>query len=91
MTGVKQGAGVVNTDLEEVRSCLFALQCVREERHDGLIMEGDCLQLIQKLRSKISQDNFVGLLFYDILACVESFSYSSWAYVKRGRIKLPMS
>ncbi|KAJ8436873.1 hypothetical protein Cgig2_002373 [Carnegiea gigantea] len=74
MSGVKQGAGFVNADLEEARSCLFTLQCIREERHDVLIMEGDYLQLIQKLRSKISQG----------LTCVESFSYLSWAYVKRG-------
>ena len=51
MVGVKQGVGFVNPEVEEARSCLFALQCVVEARYDGLVVEGDCLQLIHKLRS----------------------------------------
>lgn len=70
MASVKQGTRFVNAEVEEERSYLFALQYAQESRFDRLIVGEDCLQLIQKLKSKHSQDSVVGLLVHGILACV---------------------
>ena len=70
MAGFTRGAGFVNAEVEEPRPCLFALQYAQEARFDTLIVEGDCLQLIQKLKSKHTQDSLFGLLVHDISACV---------------------
>jgi len=51
-------------------------------------VEGDCLELIQKLKSKTIHDNFVGLVVKDILDLIESFSFYSWSYIKRGENKV---
>lgn len=77
-----------NAEIEEARACLFGIQAVGEAGYDNLIIEGDCLQLIQKLRSSQPLDNFVGLLVQDIQAYARRFSFLSWSYVKRGGNKV---
>ena len=67
LVGVKQGAGFVNVEVEEVRSCLFAPHCIKETLKQAMMgwLERDCLQSIQKVRSTMPPDNFVGLLVHD--------------------------
>jgi len=62
----KQRANFVNAKVEEARACLFALKNTLEAEHDGLIVEGDCLQLVQRFQSNDPQDNFIGLIIHDI-------------------------
>lgn len=44
----------------------------REANMDNLIIEGDCLPLIQKLLKRDIHDNFVGILVQTILVAAES-------------------
>jgi len=63
IAGVIQGASFVNQEVGEARSCLVNLQCVTEAEYDGLVVEGDSLHLIQKLRSKSIRTTLLAYLF----------------------------
>ena len=66
-----------DAEVEEVRAYLFGIQAIRQAGYDNLIIEGNCLQLTQKLRSSQLLDNFVGLLVQDIQVYARRFSFLS--------------
>ncbi|KAJ8435145.1 hypothetical protein Cgig2_018973 [Carnegiea gigantea] len=55
--GAKQGQGFARPEVEEARSYLFALQQAKDFGHTDIIVEGDCLGLVQVLKSRIALDN----------------------------------
>ncbi|KAJ8449837.1 hypothetical protein Cgig2_001493 [Carnegiea gigantea] len=83
LAGSKQGAGFGGALVEEARASLFGLRCTRDTGVRNILMEGDCLMLIQMLqinRFKIP----------DILAFALSFDFFSRSFVKREVIELLM-
>ncbi|KAJ8422247.1 hypothetical protein Cgig2_023106 [Carnegiea gigantea] len=52
MAGVQQGLGFAGPEVEEARVCIFGLRQAIAAGFVHLVIEGDCLSLIQKLRSK---------------------------------------
>jgi len=75
MTGFTNALNFADAEVKEAQACLFSIQAVWEVEHDNLVVEGGCLQLIQKLRSSQSPDNFVGLLVQDIQAYTRRFFF----------------
>jgi len=65
LAGTKQGVGFAGAEVEEARACLLVscVTCAKEANLDSLIVEGDSLSLIHKLRKKLIYDSFVGHLF----------------------------
>jgi len=80
---VKQGQGFTGPEVEEARSCLFTLQQAKDSIHTDIIVDGDCIGVIQVLKSRIVHDNSMGLIVKDILTLADSFSLFL-VYVKRG-------
>ena len=76
--GVDQGGGFAGPEVEEARACLFGFKCVFDLGLKRIVVEGDCLPLIQKLRQRHLQDNVVGVFVKDILLVSRSFSFLSW-------------
>lgn len=81
--GYQKGVGFGGPELEEGRACLLALQYARDHGFHHLEVEGDCLTLIQKLKSKKVEASFVGFIVVDILTLALSFEFISWGFVKR--------
>jgi len=51
-------------------------------------VQGDYINVIQKLQNKDIHDTFVGLLIRDILLVTESFQFYFWFDIKRGDNKI---
>ncbi|KAJ8427152.1 hypothetical protein Cgig2_017243 [Carnegiea gigantea] len=50
LAGVEQGGGFGGPEVEEAKACLFGIKCTHKAGLDNLVIEGDCLALIQKLK-----------------------------------------
>ena len=50
----------------------------------NIILEGDCLPLINMLKSSQNTDTTIGFFIRDILFFVVNFDLVSWSFVKRG-------
>ena len=69
--------------MEEARACLFGLRCTRDAGVHNILVEGDCLMLIQMLqinRFKIP----VGFFVQDILAFALSFDFFFTVFCQEG-------
>lgn len=71
LAGAKHGHGPANTMIEEARSCLYAVQSVFEYGARIIIIEGDCISLINMLKSSQIYDTAVGFYVRDILSLVK--------------------
>jgi len=60
LAGVDQGDNFAGTEVDEARACLFGLRSAQDAGIQRLVVGGDCLQLMQKLKLKKIQDNSVG-------------------------------
>ncbi|KAJ8438737.1 hypothetical protein Cgig2_013783 [Carnegiea gigantea] len=60
MAGVQQGMGFAGPEVEEARACTFGLKKATAARLANLVIEGDCLSLIQKLKNKQVPNNVLG-------------------------------
>ncbi|KAJ8434296.1 hypothetical protein Cgig2_009271 [Carnegiea gigantea] len=90
MAGARQGKGFVNLEVEEARACLFGLKQAQEVGFSYLIIEGDCLTLIQSRRSGTIHDNAVGLFISDVLEQVKFFQFFSWiGWGRMSQIRIP--
>ena len=69
--------------VEEARSCSYAVKSAFEFSAHTIILEGDCLFLIHRLKSSQVHDTFVGFYVRDILSFVKKFEFVSWSFVKR--------
>lgn len=84
MEGTQQGANFAGPTIEEARACLSGLQSAHDQGSLSLVVEGDCLPLIQKLQNKLIEDNVLGLFIVDILNLVAKFDFVSFLFVRRG-------
>ena len=69
-------------------ACLLGLQYAKEAGIANLIVEGDCLTLINLLKFSKVQDTFIGFLVRDILSLATSFSFCSWSFLTRAGNKV---
>jgi len=60
MAGVQQGLGFAGPELEEARACIFGLKRATTAGINRLVIERDCLALIQKLKAKQVPNNALG-------------------------------
>ncbi|KAJ8432657.1 hypothetical protein Cgig2_011823 [Carnegiea gigantea] len=82
LAGNKQGRGFIDAKTKEARACLFGFQQAKETGHTELIINCNCMNLVQKLKATIVHENFVGWVIQDILRLVELFNYYAWSFVK---------
>jgi len=60
--GVEQGPNFDSPLIEEGRACLLGLRYAKDVGITSIIVEGDCLTLINLLQFSKVQDTFVGFL-----------------------------
>ncbi|KAJ8421782.1 hypothetical protein Cgig2_011507 [Carnegiea gigantea] len=84
LAGAKHGHGPASALVEEARSCLFALQTVFKYGACTVTVEGDCLPLINMLKSGQIVDTTMGFFVQDIFCFTEHFDFVSWSFVERG-------
>lgn len=61
-----------------------ALACFLEHEFLSIIVEGDCLSLIAKLKKKEYPSTELGFLVFDILQLANGFNFCSFNHVKRA-------
>lgn len=81
---MKQGSHFAGAIIEEARACLFGVRTARDCCHLNLIVEGDCLPLINKLSSRVSEETTLSLIISDILDVTKHFNFVSFSFVKQG-------
>jgi len=81
--GSKLSHGFSGANVEEARACLHGLRSAHAHGCRHIIIESDCLQLIQMLKSKSIYDSLVGLFVQDIISFVVNFDFFSWSFVKK--------
>ncbi|KAJ8451057.1 hypothetical protein Cgig2_026866 [Carnegiea gigantea] len=84
LAGTEQVHGFTEPVLEEALACLLGLRRAMAAGIDNVVVEGDCLPLIQALGRNKIQDSFMGFIIQDILSIACSFRFCSWSFVKRG-------
>ena len=80
----EQGPSFKVPDIEEASTCLLGVKCALEAGIKNLIIEGDCLSLINSLKMKRTLDNFLHFIVADILSLTACFDFYSLSFVKRG-------
>ncbi|KAJ8452940.1 hypothetical protein Cgig2_014703 [Carnegiea gigantea] len=70
MAGVQQGTGFAGLEVEEARACIFGLKKATAAGLINLVIEGDCLSLIQKLKNKQVPNNVLGFFIQEVLRLV---------------------
>ncbi|KAJ8443070.1 hypothetical protein Cgig2_004275 [Carnegiea gigantea] len=81
--GTKHQYEHADISVEEARACLYGLQCAHNHRVYNIIIEGDCLHLMELLKAKSTPDNFLGFLIKDIISFLARFNLYAWSFVKR--------
>ena len=84
LAGVSQKMGYNGAELEEAGACLFALKQALAHGFRNLVIEGDCLALISKLRRQVRPNNMLGFFISAILSTSALFEFVSWSFVRRG-------
>jgi len=77
LVGSKHARGFGGATVEEARACLHTLKRAYSHGCRHNIIEGDCLQLIQMLRTRSILDRLVDLFIKDTISFVENFELSS--------------
>ncbi|XP_012840390.1 PREDICTED: uncharacterized protein LOC105960728 [Erythranthe guttata] len=72
----------------EAHAALFALQCAQRKGWQSIILEGDCLGVIEALRAGTDLSSSIGVFVDECLSLVPFFSSCSFSFVKRSGNKL---
>ncbi|XP_074266441.1 uncharacterized protein LOC141589714 [Silene latifolia] len=70
----------------QVAEAVAVLECISEaarRRHDKIVMESDCLLVVEALRKKAIGRSMLSLILYDILALCNSFTSIVWSFTSR--------
>ena len=84
LAGVSQKMGYNGAELEEAGACLFAIKQALAHGFRNLVIEGDCLARISKLRRQVRPNNMLGFFISAILSTSALFKFVSWSFVRRG-------
>lgn len=63
MAGSKQDSGFHGLDVAEAEACLFSIQQALFAGYTNIIIKGDCLTVVSKLRNKTQLDSVLGFTF----------------------------
>ncbi|XP_021741826.1 uncharacterized protein LOC110708037 [Chenopodium quinoa] len=76
------------TEVAEAKAVLFGLQLAGELGVQQIVLESDCLLVIQALRNKSTGSSSIHLVLDDIYAKSSNFVNVRWSFVKRGGNKI---
>ena len=88
--GTKQGTIFLGPELEEARTCRYALHQALSWGIHNVIIEGDSQVLIAKLQKRASLDADVGLIIHDTLVLSSEFSFVLFNLLEWKGIGWPM-
>ena len=77
LAGIKHYHGYAGASVEEARAYLHGLSCAHAYGIHNIIIESDCLKLIQMLRNKSLFGNSISLFIRDIISFVQNFDFYS--------------
>lgn len=83
LAAVQQGQRFVGPELEEARACLFAMQQVWDNGFRSIVMEGDSLSIVTKLKNKTTPNTELGNFISHILVFSRRFVFCAFTHVKR--------
>ncbi|KAJ8432161.1 LOW QUALITY PROTEIN: hypothetical protein Cgig2_006863 [Carnegiea gigantea] len=79
LAGSKQEIGFHGVEVAEAEACLFGLKEALQVGLSSIIIKGDSLSVITKLRNKSSLHSVL-----EILCTIARFSFHTWSCVKKG-------
>ncbi|KAJ8452726.1 hypothetical protein Cgig2_005062 [Carnegiea gigantea] len=82
-TAVQQGTSFCGPEATKANACLFVVKKALELDYEKVIVEGDCLSIIAKLRARSFPNMSVGLILAEIVNLSLSFVFCSFSHVKR--------
>lgn len=85
--GVEQSEGFRGPELEEAAACLLGVKNAKQLGVQRVIIEGDCLALINKLKTRVKTKNVVGLIVEEIRAITCHFDFFAFSLVRREGCK----
>ena len=88
---MRQGIGLCGAEYEESRSCLLACEEAVRRGMQCILLEGDCSNLITKLKNRSCPNTKLGLLISHILQVLSSVQFYDFVFVKRGGNKVALS
>ncbi|KAJ8431091.1 hypothetical protein Cgig2_007507 [Carnegiea gigantea] len=80
---LRKGKVFLGSEVEDALACVYALQRAQRQGFRNVIMEGDCLSLISKLKKKQHLASEISLLIDDILRLSSHFEFCAFTFVKR--------
>jgi len=81
----------MGVELEEARVCLFAMKIALARGYKCIIMEGDRLSIISRVRKKDLPNNKLVSFLSDIIEPCNSFDLIAWVHVNRGCNAVPQA
>ncbi|KAJ8443695.1 hypothetical protein Cgig2_032318 [Carnegiea gigantea] len=85
VASVEQGSGFLGPEIEEDRACIFAIEEAVKRGLRNVIVEGDSMTLITKLKKKVTVPTELGLLIDDILRLCSNFDFHAF-FFSGGRV-----
>ncbi|XP_074265429.1 uncharacterized protein LOC141587860 [Silene latifolia] len=86
--GVEQGTLVMDPEEEEATAILYGLKEARRMNNHRVILEGDCLNVIQDLQQKRKRRNSIFLIYNDIYVLCNSFDNVTFNWSRRNSNKV---
>jgi len=83
LAGAKYSSDAAEPIIEEAKSCLHALKCAFQFGARNIIVEGDCVPLINMLKSSQIPDTTISFFIRDILSFIVNFDLISSSFVKK--------
>ncbi|KAL2903531.1 Formate--tetrahydrofolate ligase 2, partial [Bienertia sinuspersici] len=86
--GIKHWVGHMNLEVHEAHAVLFSVRVAWEAGYRRLVVESDCLGLVQQHRGAKATKSTLGMYVEEILQWVKYFEFISWSYVSRNGNKV---
>lgn len=82
--GAVKSSAVWETRIAEAKAALEGVKCTIRGRHPKVVIESDCLQVIQALKSPVVGASDFHLVIEDILSLSSRLDSVVWSFVKRS-------
>ncbi|XP_021766279.1 uncharacterized protein LOC110730762 [Chenopodium quinoa] len=83
-----QFAEIWDTKIAEAKAVFWGMKVALETGLSDIVIESDCLQVVDALRNKIQGTSHFHLILDDIVALAFNFSSVVWSFVKHGGNKV---
>lgn len=80
----------MGAETEEAEACLRGLRQARELRIPKIVVESDCLAVVNKLKHPERTCNIVGMIVEEIRLVLKQFDFFSVSHIRRGVTRLHM-